>query len=94
MELTGGQRWAVILLGFILVAIMAILVGKLIKGDINIPRECPVPVDKVDLCECFYDAGLNDSLRYCTCYPKGILLPDRNKLFGLINGTDGTIGNT
>ena len=78
MELTKSQKWSVIGIAFGLLIINGYLVLKLLKDEV--PKQCPVP-DKVNRCDCVYNAIGDKSLRYCFCYPG-----ERINLTGIIGG--------
>ena len=76
-----NQYWALILLAFLLLLVNGYLVYKLLNDEV--PKQCPVPVDKISFCDCFYNALGSKDLRYCFCYPGQRF--DTNKLIEVEN---------
>ena len=84
IKLTTAQYWAVIVIAFGLLIVNGWLVYKLLNDEV--PKQCPVPVDEINFCDCVYNALGDQSLRYCTCFP-GTVRIDLDKLIEVGNGS-------
>ena len=67
MNLSKTQYWIVIGITFGLLIVNGYLVFRFLIDDI--PKQCPIPIDKISFCECEYNALGDKSLKYCICYP-------------------------
>ena len=68
--LSNIQYWVVILIAIIFLSLNGYLILQLLNNEVNWDIVCPLPVGKIDRCECKY-VDYGKEIEFCQCYPFG-----------------------